>query len=350
MTIKFESALNEVNSYIEKTKNKGIEVLFEQDYYDPQKWKYRVPYQSDSIDFIHKVSAIPKSVIDQFLNLNILRYMVKGLPTDIYLDITLTKERFVIWFGNELYRHSIFRVFVSQSEGIEITYTYRNEKISEKFTYEDGYKAILKDINSNINPTLINTLNFLNVQNLSLQKIIQEKLKPYSIKYFSREDFCESCNQDKDQYYPAYNREYPNYSFEITTDVFQNFIKDKFLEETYKKILHLMNLLRFIAYVKGENVNEVVSITFPMFLSKYARYNDVFYFDFLSTTISLIDNGEFIYHDQERDEPVFLYEQDINIIYDYFLKELNQLMIPIINSSDEHLTMKDIEVHRMTIY
>lgn len=350
MTVDFELALTKVNTYIDKLKEKGIEVLSGQDYYNSEKMTYKIPYQADSIDFLYTVSEIPKSVIHQFFNLNILRYMVKGLPTDIYLIITVTKTSFVIWFGNELYRHSIFRVFVSQSKGIEITYTYRNEKIDDNFSYEDGYQKILKEVNSYINPYVINSLHFLEFEKSTLQEIIQPKIKPYGIKYFSREDFCERFNQPKQEFHNNHNKYYDKYSFEISTKQFEGFVKDHFSEQTYKKILHLMNLLRFRIYVKGEDFKEVVKVSFPMCSSKYAEYNDIFYFEFLSTTISLLDNGEFIYQDDIKDKPVFLCDQNINIIYDYFLTDLKELIALISKSSNERLSIKDIEIHRMMIY
>lgn len=350
MPVDFESALNELIAYIEHNKEKGIEVLSEQDYYHSEIWKYRIPYQADSVNLLHNVSGIPTSVIHQFLNLNILRYMVKGLPTDIYLDITITKKSFAIWFGNDLYRHSIFRVFGSDSNGFKITYTYRNENIDDKFSYEDGYQRILKDINSCINPTVVNSLNFLKFERKTLHEIIQNKIEPYGIKYLSREDFCEKYNQPKQYFYDQHNKNYNNYDFEITTEIFDNFIKDSFSQKTYKKILHLMNLLRFRAYVKGEDIKDIVKVMFPMYSSKYADYNTIFYFEFLSTTISLLDSGEFVYQDDMKDEPVFLCDQDINIIYDYFLNDLKDIIAIISKSSDERLSIKDIEIHRMMIY
>lgn len=334
MTTK-ETARQTFDQFLDRQYQQGVMVTCFQDPYNTEQFNYFVPYNEDSDDFIYAISGIPKNTLKQFITLNKFRYIIYNLSQEIFLNITIINEHVSVWVGNRLLRHGILRA--SNNNGnINISYTYQNKEINSEFTYDDAYNKILNEIRRDIHQDIINTVSFLDFFNTPTEKIIQSQLNTINGKYISHSQFCKN-----------YNKPEKDDIFFIMPDVFENLIKDIFPPQLYKKILQLMNLCEFKFYLKGRDINYPVKVIFPL-VSKYRQYNTIFCFEFFDTSVSCYADGEFYYHEMERDVPVYLH--DIDDIYNHLLSDLRIEISSIVGSSVEILTSRDIEMYKIMLY
>lgn len=331
-----ESSFIKFHSYIALMQDKGVNLIILEDPYNKEKFDYIIPYQEDTVNFINDISGIPKNVMKQFITLNQFRYIVNALPEDISLHITVDGNNINMRLGNNRFRHSILGVDIHAKKGLTVTFTYRNKTICKEFSYEDAYKKILNEVKVALNLSIIDFSSFLKFYNTSTEEVIQEKIKPVNVNYMPHSQFCMVYNKPEDE----------NVFF-IMPNVFDNFIKDMFPENTYKKLLQLINLGKFNFYLSDRDNNVPIKIIFPP-VSKYLTHNNIVAFEFLDITVSFLDDGKFFYEDAIKDIPVYLH--DIDDIYNYLLGESRQKISNLVGTSSDCLTFRDLSMYKIMIY
>lgn len=298
--------------------------------------EYVINYQDFMVSFFHEVSDIPISFIRQFISLHKLNSIVSNLEQELTLNINIFKDHFdlrLIKFGG--HRHdSIITLNSYVSNDSSIYCTYREVKITPYFSYDDAYNMILNELCHKISPDLMNSSLFLKLYDKTDKEVIQQKSKLFNHNYISHDEFCNINGLVKKR---------KMITVEKTT--FIKFLKDSFFIDSYHKLLQITSLTEFYFDISGEDKKSSISIHFPT-VSRFLVCNTLVSLNFFNFTIMFDDHGNFSYENMATLEAFY----DLDLIYNYILKDIMTKISCKIETPTEQLTFRDIEMYKMVTY
>lgn len=335
MSKNFSESVALFNTFLTMLAEKGIKCEAVIETQTPKFTCYEVIYQDFMLNFFNEVSDISVSFLRQFINLNNFKSLITNETRELMLMITIYENYFDMRLGNNRYDNLIcFNSYISKKATISCS--YRNRTIGPKFSYDDAYNMILYEIKQHILPDIIDSSIFLNLYAQSDEFVIQQKLESSNHRYISHDAFCEMNKFDKKE---------KIINVEKTT--FLNFLKDSLSVTSNHKLLQILSLIEFDAYVSNKNRKTPIKISFPT-VSKFSKFNTLASLVYLDFGILLNDDGTFYYEDTNLDTPVYL--NDLDDIYNHLLQIIASKISKSIETPLAQLTRLDIEMYKMVVY
>lgn len=335
MSKNFSESVALFNNFLTMLAEKGIKCEAVIETQTPKFTCYEVTYQDFMLNFFNEVSDISVSFLRQFINLNNFKSLITNEPRELMLMITIYENYFDMRLGNNRYDNLIcFKSYISKKS--DISCSYRNITIGPKFSYDDAYNMILHEIHQHILPEIINSSVFLHLYAQSDEFVIQEKLESYNHRYVSHDTFCEMNKFDKKEKI-----------INVEKTIFLNFLKDSLSVTSNHKLLQILSLIEFDAYVSNKNRKTPIIISFPT-VSKFSKFNTLASLVYLDFGILLNDDGTFYYENTNLDTPFYL--DDLDDIYNHLLQIIASKISKSIETPLERLTRLDIEMYKMVVY
>lgn len=335
MSKNFIESVDLFNTFLTTLDEKGIKYEDNSDPQNPKVTRYTVPYQDFMLTFFNKVSDVPVSFLRQFISLDNFKSIITNEPRELIFMIMIFENYFNMKLGIHQY-DTLINVVVGSSKEATIDCTYRNRKITPYFSYDSAYELVLHDLQQWILPEIMDTSFFLQLHANSHEKIIQQKLAPSQHRYISHDAFCEMNNFDKKEKI-----------IDVEKTTFLNFLKDSLSVASNHKLLQILSLIEFDAYVSNKNRKTPIKISFPT-VSKFSKFNTLASLVYLDFGILLNDDGTFYYEDTNLDTPVYL--NDLDDIYNHLLQIIASKISEIIDTPLEQLTYRDIEMYKIVVY
>lgn len=335
MSKNFSEAMVLFNTFLKNLDEKGIKCEANIDSQNPKVTCYTMPYQDFMLTFFNEVSAVPFSFLRQFISLDNFKSMITNEPRELMLMIMTFENYFNMRLGTHKY-NTLINVVIGSSKEATIDCTYRNCKITPYFSYDSAYELVLHDLQQRILPEIMDTSFFRQIQAKSHEEIIQQKLAPSQHRYISHDAFCEMNDFDKKEKI-----------IDVEKKIFLNFLKDSLSVTSNHKLLQILSLIEFDAYISNKNRNDPIKISFPT-VSKFFKFNTLVSLLYLDFGILLNDDGTFYYEDTNLDTPVYL--NDVDDIYNHLLQIIASKITEIIDIPLEQLTYRDIEIYKIVVY
>lgn len=335
MSKNFSESMVLFNTFLTTLAEKGIKCDANIDPQNPKVTSYEVTYQDFMLNFFNEVSGVSVSFLRQFINLDQFKSMITNKPRELKLMIMIFENYFNMRLGTHQH-DTLINVVVGSGNDATIDCTYRNRKITRYFSYDSAYELVLHDLHQRILPEIIGVSVFNKIQAKSHEEIIQQKLDPSQHRYISHDAFCEMNNFDKKEKI-----------IDVEKTTFLNFLKDSLSVASNHKLLQILSLIEFDAYVSNKNRKTPIKISFPT-VSKFSKFNTLASLVYLDFGILLNDDGTFYYEDTNLDTPVYL--NDLDDIYNHLLQIIASKISEIIDTPLEQLTYRDIEMYKIVVY
>lgn len=312
--------------------------------------EFLLDFNDDVVNHLYEIINIPKSFLKQFVSLNQLIYLMRDFPTDIKVRIGISKHSIFYLISNNMYRNNridIVNLSIKNNDVLdyEMFLTNSHKQFSASFDFDAAYEHSFNSIKSKLNPNITDMKSLMHYLKNDSYVLMGEEANKAGMSYIPY-----NCIPAEYKTLERVDDFRNDHFYRLQYTQFASIVKKFLPKDTFKEFNQVLSIMQFyynLAHIKKANYIDICFVK-PLKLQSFNGQFILTYESNPNISLELFSDGSFYYSNPILDVPVYL--EELNDIYDHYMKLITQLLSNRLGMDSSKITVKDVDLFMMMTY